>query len=544
MSVNCKVVNTPGVTIGDGTGIVTTFVTSNGQTVSLDNFMPKTGDSEINGNVTATSFIKKDGTSSQFLKADGSSDSSEYVSVAGGSSSLGLKSDNLKYMNADGSDSSYTFINFYSAENAGGYASDSFTSLKDMTELKLNTSTYVNGGNGTNIISVLSSLNSSYDLFVQSAYEPNQYAKFKITNVVNNTTYFTLTINVYESNGATSMGTGSQMYCRFVKNSTAFVPKGTDANAYLMADGSTLKQSAAAGNSNYYVFKTGGTGTSPASGYITWGNYQYLATKVYLSKTTTDGFDITPFVKDLSQLNDLYLQKKSSAGTYIRYNITEVKSDVDKLEFTVVSPPVENSSNFTSSANGFAEEDQLLVSFFSNLVEADTRLSSLESVVAVSGGTKTVTATSFVKSGGSASEFLKADGSTDSNSYLPLAGGTMTGPLTGVLNSNSNVSLTTGQFLQNNISPISHNFATIHFNPPSGTYISTNQWFIHAGLSNAGNGPTTVAQVNTTIYNRIPKTRITPSNILSYYSSDLFVLIIGFILDIINYISEWGFLIL
>jgi hypothetical protein len=39
----------------------------------------------------------------------------------------------------------------------------------------------------------------------------------------------------------------------------------------------------------------------------------------------------------------------------------------------------------------------------------------------------TVTGNSFVKSGGSSSQFLKADGSIDSTSYLPLSGGTVTG---------------------------------------------------------------------------------------------------------------------
>jgi hypothetical protein len=50
-----------------------------------------------------------------------------------------------------------------------------------------------------------------------------------------------------------------------------------------------------------------------------------------------------------------------------------------------------------------------------------------------------VTATSFIKSGGTSAQFLKADGSVDSNTYvtsgalagyLPLTGGTLSGDLT------------------------------------------------------------------------------------------------------------------
>lgn len=40
-----------------------------------------------------------------------------------------------------------------------------------------------------------------------------------------------------------------------------------------------------------------------------------------------------------------------------------------------------------------------------------------------------ISAQSFTKSGGTAAQFLKADGSVDSNAYLPLSGGTMTGAI-------------------------------------------------------------------------------------------------------------------
>jgi hypothetical protein len=42
-----------------------------------------------------------------------------------------------------------------------------------------------------------------------------------------------------------------------------------------------------------------------------------------------------------------------------------------------------------------------------------------------------LTANSFIKSGGTSSQFLKADGSIDSTAYLPLSGGTLSGALNG-----------------------------------------------------------------------------------------------------------------
>lgn len=49
----------------------------------------------------------------------------------------------------------------------------------------------------------------------------------------------------------------------------------------------------------------------------------------------------------------------------------------------------------------------------------------------LTGGTLTgnLTAPSFIKTGGTSSQFLKADGSVDSNAYLPLTGGTMSGAI-------------------------------------------------------------------------------------------------------------------
>jgi hypothetical protein len=40
-----------------------------------------------------------------------------------------------------------------------------------------------------------------------------------------------------------------------------------------------------------------------------------------------------------------------------------------------------------------------------------------------------ITANSFIKSSGTSSQFLKADGSVDANAYLPLTGGTLSGPI-------------------------------------------------------------------------------------------------------------------
>ena len=65
--------------------------------------------------------------------------------------------------------------------------------------------------------------------------------------------------------------------------------------------------------------------------------------------------------------------------------------------------------------------------------------SSLNNYLLLTGGTLSgnltvnnanVTATKFIKTGGTSSQFLKANGDVDSNAYLPLTGGTITGNVT------------------------------------------------------------------------------------------------------------------
>ena len=69
-----------------------------------------------------------------------------------------------------------------------------------------------------------------------------------------------------------------------------------------------------------------------------------------------------------------------------------------------------------------------------------------------------ITATKFIKSGGTSSQFLKADGSVDSTSYLPLAGGTLSGNLTA-----PNFILSSDRRLKTNIKEISTDYIDINY---------------------------------------------------------------------------------
>ena len=104
-----------------------------------------------------------------------------------------------------------------------------------------------------------------------------------------------------------------------------FVKSGGTAIQYLMGDGTTLTQSAASGNSNFYLYRSidGVTTPPPFSGEIIYDNSsQSLATIVYISHLTRDNIDIEVFFKQVNQLSDLYIQDQTSSINFIKYNIT------------------------------------------------------------------------------------------------------------------------------------------------------------------------------------------------------------------------------
>ena len=94
---------------------------------------------------------------------------------------------------------------------------------------------------------------------------------------------------------------------------------------YLLADGTTITQSANSGNSNFYLYTSINTSNAPP---ITAGNVEYnnvnqsLATFVYISHLTRDNIDIEIFFQNVSTLNILYLQDQNDSTNYIRYDIT------------------------------------------------------------------------------------------------------------------------------------------------------------------------------------------------------------------------------
>ena len=221
-----------------------------------------------------------------------------------------------------------------------------------------------------------------------------------------------------------------------------FIKNGGSDQEYLMADGSTLQFSGNSGNSNFYLYNnaSGVMIPPPNNGQIGYNNtLQTATTQLYISHRTRDSIDIDVFLEQLSVIQDVYIQDQVNSNNFIRYNITGQPSGTPNSYYTIpVSYTVGNGGGTGISVGGFGNGNNLLISFFTNSIEVDLRLTTLEdktlyqSVV----GTSTnfsgagVVASKFDSMGSSVS-FVKGNGSLDNTSYLPLTGGTLTGTLTG-----------------------------------------------------------------------------------------------------------------
>jgi hypothetical protein len=146
---------------------------------------------------------------------------------------------------------------------------------------------------------------------------------------------------------------------------------------YIMGDGSTLQYSANSGNSNFYLYNNGtDQNPTPANGVITYNApIQDDATIIYISHRTRDTVDIEVFFKNLSTLNDVYIQDQENSANSILYNITGIPIIVDQAQISI---PVVKTASAGSGSSNFGNGHNLLLSFFTNSIETDSRVSALE----------------------------------------------------------------------------------------------------------------------------------------------------------------------
>jgi hypothetical protein len=200
-----------------------------------------------------------------------------------------------------------------------------------------------------------------------------------------------------------------------------FKKTGGSNQEYLMSDGSVLLASANSGNSNYYLYTSITTLTStPGNGNVSYNSSsQSNAGQIFISHLTRDTIDVEIFFKQLSStLTDVYIQDQESSLNYIQYNITGAPTITSEFQVTI---PVSLRTGAGTGLTTFGNNHNIVVSFFTNSIEVDARLSTLDSKTqnqtSVSGtttfnGVGGVIANKFSVNGGLATNLLLADGST------------------------------------------------------------------------------------------------------------------------------------
>ena len=231
-----------------------------------------------------------------------------------------------------------------------------------------------------------------------------------------------------------SLNTGDNVNFNII-TSGSFIKTGGTSNQYLMADGSSLQYSQNSGNSNFYLYDSQNGAQSPPvpNGHIEYNNIvQASATFIFISHLTTDGIDIDIFFAQITTIQEVYIQDKNNSLNFIKYNITGTPTLVINdyiaipVLYTATIPPAQPNGAGTGLTS-FGVNHPVIVSFFTNSIEVDTRLTTLETKTQYQTATANTTTFSgvggIVSNGGfklnpTTTNFLLANGTSIAQSTI------------------------------------------------------------------------------------------------------------------------------
>lgn len=259
----------------------------------------------------------------------------------------------------------------------------SFIDLSVDENIKVNTSNFLL--NGTQIATIddipgpqtLQSVidNSGIPVICQVNY--GNTIVFKTDDSDNILTLNSISTNAY---GITADFANLDSVRSVITYSNSFIKNGGTSNQYLMADGSSLQYSQNSGNSNFYLYdnSNGITTPPPSNGHIGYNNaIQANATIIYISHLTSDNIGIDVFFTQLTSIQDVYIQDKNSSVNFIKYNITGTPTIITNSYISI--PVLYTAPNGAGTGlTSFGNNTPLIISFFTNSIEVDTRLTSLE----------------------------------------------------------------------------------------------------------------------------------------------------------------------
>ena len=335
----------------------------------------------------------------------------------------------------------------------------------------------------------------------------------------------------------------------YISSNTGFKIEGAPL-AYLLTDGSY--STASASQSNLYLYKMDTEILPPPPNGRIRFNSNILngsCTHIYINHLTQDALDIENIAfNQISQLDIVYIQNRDASSDYVKYNVISRNILIEQYVDITVSF---NSGTVTS----FNDNHNLIFSVFTNDIELNNRLTSLETkaqnITATDTGTfftkslthrlrsqdlfevqnsdtsfntitisrflincrqpllsiSTITSTGFIING-TGSSFLKSDGTTDGNSYALQ----------------SSLNTTNG-----NISSLSNNLSTNYTNTVNSdlkyaTIINLNN--TNTNITNLNNNLTTnysTSATNETIYQKISNMSLytTNANLTTNYYTNL-----------------------
>ena len=387
--------NSSGFLKADGTEDTNTYLTSYTETQTLDDVLGlgNTSDTGLSvGVITATSFVKSDGTSSQFLKADGSVDSSTYLTSFTETNDLSSAVTWANVPDANITESSVTqhqaalSITESQISDLQSYLT-SYTetqTLDDVLGLGNTSDTGLSVGIVT-ATSFVKSSNSGGFLKADGTEDTNTYlTSFTETNDLSSVVTWA---NVPDANITESSVTQHQAALSITESQIS------DLQSYLTSytETQTLDDVLGLGN-------TSSTGLSV--GVIT-------ATS-FVKESNSGGFlkadgteDTNTYLTSFTETNDL-----SSAVTWANVpdaNITESSVTQHQAALSITESQISDLQSYLTSYTETQTLDDVL---------------GLGNTSSTGLSVGVVTATSFVKDGGTSSQFLKADGSVDSSTYL------------------------------------------------------------------------------------------------------------------------------
>lgn len=431
------------------------------------NVLIETTDNEIDklqvgGSILATAIKKAGGTSSQFLKADGSVDSTAYAPLES-PTFTGTISGITKAM-----------VGLANADNTTDLLKPISTATQTALNLKANLASPTFTGTvilpSTTSIGSVSNTELSYVDGVTSSIQTQLDGKANNSGVLHNTGNESFTGLKSATNTGTSLtngisltnnGTGLSAYSLFSSNTSTGIgirsdnsSNGKGIYSYNASTGDGIFSNNNGTGTGFYSHNAStGIGISSANQSTGVGIYSSnsSAGNGFYSNNLSNGTGINStnqstgigiYSSNSSVGNGIYSSNSSAGNGFFSIN----QSTGTGIRSVNLSTGIGIYSNNSSAGNGFNSYNSSTgVGIYSSNSSTGTGITSNGSSISTGfvytgqdNGTNTftvtkqgaITGTSLVKSGGTSSQFLKADGSVDTNAYLPLTGGTISGSLT------------------------------------------------------------------------------------------------------------------